>query len=188
MITNRVNLRLAAFICIVASTFMMVGCTTSELSLAFTAFADAISVGSVTSTVLCGAGTIPAPVCNILLPALSNAANVAPQVQAELNSTDPLAVQIAKCVALLTPLVGQSVPGLSVEAQAILSAVGEAAKALITELQSLLPAAAKLDANAKVGTSAHVPMTAGDRKAISDGVALAHAAKARIVAYQSAHK
>jgi hypothetical protein len=188
MITNRLNQRLAALICIVASAALMTGCTTTDLSTAFTAFTDIVSGASITSTVLCGAGTIPAPICTMMMPVLSNAAAVAPQIQAELDSSDPLAVQVTKCVALLSPFIGQSIPGLTAEAQAIISGVGEAAAAFVSVLQNLLPSAKAADALARAtSTTAHVHLTWKDRRVLSDGVAKSKAAKVRIDSYLAAH-
>jgi len=186
ILTNSLK-RYAALICLVASTGLMVSCTQSQVSFAFTAFTDAVEGGSIVATAFCGAGTIPAPICTILLPALSNAAAAAPQIQTELASSDPLALQVTKCIALLAPFVNQTISG-SPLAQEIIAGIGVAAQALIAELQKLIPAAQALDRmNAHVGAPAHIPYAWKDRRTLSAGVKKSQEALARIAAYQAAH-
>jgi len=191
MITSRISLRFAALICLAACAGLFTGCGgTTTASTAFTDFVTALDVASVTSTGLCGAGKISASVCAAILPALSSFTAVVPQIQTELESSDPLAIQVSKSVGLLAPVVSTSIPGLSTEAQAIINGVSVAAQLFISVLQSLAPAAAAADAQARVATAGKAPsgLTSKDRQIIATAVKSAATAKARIDNYIAAHK
>jgi hypothetical protein len=150
----------------------MVACSpVQNVTNAVTAFSAIVNGGSIIATGLCQSGTIPANVCTVLLPALSDFAAVTPQIGAELESSDPLATQVSKSIALLAPLVAKDYPGLSPQAQAIITGVAQGAQYLITQLQSLLGQAASFDKiHPHAVQPAHLALGWNDRRAIADAV------------------
>lgn len=185
MITSK--RRFTAFICLIALLPLMTGCTTTQTSQAFTGFTIEVDAASITAVGLCATGTIPAADCVVLLPVLSGAASVAPQIQAELASADLLAVQVAKSVALLVPI-GQAIPGLSPQAQLVLAGIRTVAQVFSAALEQLLPIVrAMSQMKTSPSVPAHVLLTWKDRRVLNSGVALSRGTQARISAYQAAH-
>ena len=145
-------------------------CSQSQLTLTLTALTDATSAAAVLLSTLGASGVIPTPLANTLAGALTDVAQATPQIQAELESSDPLALQISKSVGILTPLLVKDLPGVPDNLKGLIVGVNGLITSLIQQLEGLRPAAAAMG-KVSVAQPAHVVMTHGDRSAIKKAVA-----------------
>ena len=148
----------------------MTACSQSQLTLTLTALTDATSAAAVLLSTLGASGVVPAPLANLLAGALTDVAQATPQIQVELESGDPLDLQISKSVGILTPLLVKDIPGIPANLQGLIVGVNGLITSLIQQLEALRPKAAALG-HVGVAQPAHVVMTHGDRSAIKKAVA-----------------
>lgn len=160
-----------AAILVVALTGMFAGCSQSQLTTTLTALSDATSAGAALLTILGASGVIPPVLAAIAATALTGVANAIPEIQGELESSDPLATQIAKCVGFLTPVIVADIPGIPAQFAGLINGINGLIQSLIAQLNGLLPAASAMTAVHPTAVQpARLVMSYGDRRAIAAAV------------------
>lgn len=159
------NVKIAMAVCLA---LILTACTASDLTLALNAVADAASVAAIAGTLLDGpAGTLVATYAG-------QVSAVIPEVQTELNSSDPLPTKINKIAKDFADVVVPDVGG-SPQMKALVDAISAAIQAFLGQLHLQVPKAAAIT---------HFKLSYGDRHEVARAVATAN----KTVAYLHAHK
>lgn len=158
-----------ALVLVTALFMMLTGCSQSQLTMTLTAVSEAANAGAILLTGLAASGLVPGPLAMLVAGALTGVANAAPQIQTELESADPLATQIAKCVGILEPLIIADIPGIPANLQGIISGINGLIQSLIQQLHALLPAAQTIGTAPNV-QPAKLVLSYRDRRAIKGAV------------------
>jgi outer membrane murein-binding lipoprotein Lpp len=127
----------------------LLGCTTNQLSTDLSVVADASTAATVVLTGLSIAGVIPPAVADRVVTYLQQVNAAIPDVQKELNSTDPLPQKITVISAALSKYIAVDIPGLPPGLQTLVTSIGDAIQLLLTHLKASTPAVAKAKANLK---------------------------------------
>jgi len=152
-------------------------CTPASNSiLALDAIADACSAGAILVTALGSTNTIPPALATAVAMYLTDVSQAIPQVAAEVESTDPLATQITKIIAILSPYLTQNIPGLPPAVQALITTVESLIQNFITQLQQANTAVAHTGAL----TAAPLKLSSSDKRELSSIVKKANATVAML--------
>ena len=118
----------------------LLGCTTNQLSTDLAVVADASTAATVVLTGLSIAGVIPPAVADKVVTYLEQVNAAIPDVQKELNSTDPLPQKITVISVALSNYISVDIPDLPIVGQAMITAIEEALKVFLKDLKASTPA------------------------------------------------